>query len=333
MKLRLSKNENIISFFKIIGWTILYKMYYKLFFFIFICLNLKAQSFDVIKKHIDGELHLLREKVEKPIMQKSLYDIHFREFYYYLHTQNTELQWEEIKVNQKKYILNWRLMIPIEEQAYLHLSEANTLWQKNKHAEAIFLWKSLSKNKIQKDVAIHSINILQEKLKQKQIFEQYSNIDPYFLYNLSKNKTFIFSDKYGTAIVLDHYWYFSDHNKVFYFIQNEPHTTVFQLYNPKVSIMFYFQKIRENQIKDINDIILWMDWLYSWNENTKSQYQFTRTKIHENIFQVSYKKENDFTIYYEKYFLLTNAFIYIRVYTLDDDIDFIKNIQIKTNYE
>ncbi len=306
-------------------------MHYKIFFFIFICFNLKAQSFDVIKKHLDGELHLLREKMEKPIMQKSLYDIHFREFYYYLHTQNTELQWEEIKVNQKKYILNWKLMIPIEEQAYLHLSEANTLGQKNKHMEALFLWKSLSKNRIHPQVANESIKILQEKLKQQSVFKQYLSIDPYFLYNLSKNKTFIFSDKYGTTIVLDHYWYFSNYNKVFYFIQNEPYTTVFQLYNLEINLLFYFQKVKENQIKDINDITLWMDWLYSWNQNTKSQYQFTRTKIHENIFKVSYKKENDFTIYYEKYFILSKAFIYIRVYTLNNDIDFIKNISLKSN--
>ncbi len=302
-----------------------------MFFIAFFSFN--AQSFESIKKDIEGELHLLRESIEKPNMQKSLYDIHFREFYYYLHNQNLELQWNELKRNQRNHNLNWSFLIPIEEQAILHFSEANTLWKQKKYREAIFLWKSLSKNQIYPNIATESIKILQEKLKQQKTFELYSTIDPYFLYNLNKNKTYIFSDKYGTKITMDHYWYFPSNNKELNYIQNESKTTVVQVYNEKASILLYLQKIRENQIQSVDEIILWMDWLYSWNHNTKLQYQFTRTKLTDNIYKVSFIKENDFTEYYEKYFLLEKAFIYIRVYIRKDGIDFLNNIQIKTSYE
>lgn len=301
--------------------------------YIFFILSLNAQSFEQIKKNLNGELHLLRETVEKPNLKKPLYDIHFREFYFYLHNKELELQWDEIIVNQKNYVFNWNFLIPIEEQAYLHFAEANTLWKKQKYAEALFLWKSLSKNQIHKEVAGESIKILQEKLKQKKILDLYKSIDPYLLYSLKKNKTQIISDKHGVTIIIDEYWNFpiKQEGMILYFIENDTKKTTFYLYNEKSRIFFYLQNIREKQLKDIQDVILWIDWIYSWNDNTKYHHEFTRSRIDDKIYKVSYKKGKNFFSYYEKYFLYDKTFIYLRVYS--EDIDFIKNIQTHDIYE
>jgi hypothetical protein len=310
------------------------KLYKLIFLFILVSSNISntivSDDFISIKNQIDGELHLLRKKFESPQLQHSIYDIHFREYIYSINNSRVELSWEENLYNSKKNILNWSLLIPIKEQSYLHFIEAKTLWEKKQIIPAIFLWKSLLKND-SSNIAKDSHIELQKLLKNQRNKEIFDKIDPYFLYNLSSNKTTMFSDLWGISLEFNDYWYFDLKNSQwFYFNEIEPKKRIFILNNNQKILYFYLQKTKENQLKSYNDIIQWVDWIFSWNENIKNHYDFKRESIifEDNIYMVSYKKNKEFYQYYEKFFLFSYGFCYIRIYNVDN-LDFIKNILLK----
>ena len=289
-----------------------------------------SQNFIPVKKQIDGELHLLRNKIETPIKQQSIYDVHFREYLYSIRNGEMELHWEENYYNNKKSNLNWSLLIPIDEQSYLHYIEANSLWEQKKAISAIFLWKSLLKSK-NSDVAKESYKTLQEKLKNQKINEIFRKIDPYFLYNLTSNKTQLISEEWGITLTLNDYWYFYLSNvKWFYFIEIDDNKRILLLNNSNSSVYIYLQKTRENQVRENNDVLYWVDTKFSWNFNTKQIYSFQRQQKKENIYFVTYKRGNQTNEYYEKIFLFPYGFCYLRIYSLNKDqaANIIENIKM-----
>ncbi len=285
-----------------------------------------SQNFIPVKKQIDGELHIFRNNIETPIKQQSIYDIHFREYLYSIRNGEMELHWEENYYNNKKNNLNWSLLLPIDEQSYLHFIEAISLWDQKKTIPAIFLWKSLLKSK-NSHIAKESYKTLQEKLKNQKINEIYFKIDPYFLYNLTSNFTLIISDEWGINLTLNDYWYFYLTNvKWFYFIEIDDNKRILLLNNEDSSVYIYLQKTKENQIRENNDVLYWVDTKFSWNSNTKQIYSFQRQEIKENIYFVTYQRGNQINEYYEKVFLLPYGFCYLRFYSGDKE-QALKNIE------
>ncbi|GIX42766.1 MAG: hypothetical protein KatS3mg129_2499 [Leptospiraceae bacterium] len=238
-------------------------------------MSLYSQNFVSLKKEIDGELHLLRKKIESPQLQKSIYDVHFREYYYTINNSEMEINLEENLYNNKQEIFNWTFLIPIEEQSYLHYIEAKSLWKKNHILPALYLWKSLLKSS-NSEVSKNSYKILQNIIKNSRNYEIFKKIDPYFIYNLSSNKMYMFSDFLGISMIFDDYWYMDlKHSKWFYFNEYELNKRIIILYNNEAIIYIYLQKTKENQIKNNDDLLRWIDWMFSWNENTKNQLSFS----------------------------------------------------------
>ncbi len=296
---------------------------YIIIFFLFFISSLYPQNFYQYKKIIDGELFLLRKKIESPQLENKIYDLFFREYHYFLKKGEAELYWDESYLNGKKININWKLYIPIEEQSYLHFKEAESLWFHKKFSEAIFIWKSLVKSQ-QKEISNRSSKILQEKLKQSSIKKIYKQIDPYFLYKLASNITYMYLDEYGIRFQLLEYWYYDLNDPIFSTMQKLDRK-ILKIYNSDFIIVMYLFKTKQNQIQNMQDVLVWMDWFLSWNSNTKGLYKFQRIPMENNLFFVNYQREN-FVQYYEKIFIFFKGFCYLQIYSLKkQDQNFILN--------
>ncbi|MFN3605133.1 MAG: hypothetical protein ACK4UJ_10520 [Leptonema sp. (in: bacteria)] len=278
---------------------------------------LKAQN------SIEGEIYSLRKQVETPIEKQNLYDLHHREFH--LFKNEWEFSLEKETYDQNRTYQNWTLVLPINEQSFLHFIEANQLWEKKMFPEALFLYKSIfySSNK---ETFLKSRNALQNITKDFRFKEFYKKIDPYFLYFLEKNQTKLFSDIFGFKMTFPYYWnlVFTKKNQWFYFIENSTNKRIFSLTNGAYDLYFYIIK-SSNQIKTIEDFSIGIDKEFSWSTITKKNYNFKREKINDTTNFVSYTKENRLISYYELLFMNPLCFVYIRVYS--------KNKEDKNIYE
>ncbi len=269
--------------------------------------------FDEIQNSIEGEIFILRKKIEEPILQHPIYDLHFRKFDHRINKKELEFSLESETYKKNVVHYNWSLVIPIDEQAYLHFIEANTLWNLGKLQEALFIYKSLTHSKNQ-EINIKTHKILQ-KITNSKIKSDYHKLDPYFLYSLENHKTKIVSDYFGFSLSIANYWniVLTKKNQWFYFIENSEKKRIFLLTNPDYDLYFYITK--NNPIRNkIENFIKEIDIEFSWNHNTKTHYSFKREKINSNSYFVNFKHQNQSFYYYEVFFSNISSVLYLRIY-------------------
>lgn len=290
------------------------------FLSLFLFSPLNAQNlFEEIQNSIEGEIFILRKKIEEPILEHPIYDLHFRKFDYKINKKELELSLESETYKNKFLHYNWTLSIPINEQSYLHIKEAESLWNQKKQKEAIFIYKALIYS-TNKEINANAQKILHKITNYSNMKNNYNKIDPYFLYFLEKNQIKIFSDTFGFHLSFLEYWnlVFTQNNEWFYFIKNSEDKKIFLLTNQNYDLYFY---ITRNNIhrKKIENFIKEIDLEFSWNENTKKHYSFQRETINSNLYLVKFYHQNRNVSYYELIFFNISCILYLRIYNKKEE--------------
>ncbi len=284
--------------------------------FLYFCINfvtIPLLSYDWIEessREISGIIYQLRKKIESPKNSVIIYDLHFRTWNYHLKTDKYEFD----LILDKSFDKN-NFFIPVETQAYIHFSEAENLWNKNKKKEAIYIWKSLQYVEKFREISYLSTKKIEELYKKESNRTLIQNIDPFFLYRDKQNETLLLSDDLELKLKLPGYWnhIIDKKNEWFYFMYNRKDYKTFFLKSHSLILYFHIFYIKN---RSSYEGIQFIDNFYSWNSNLKKEYNFQRKTINKNVYKVNYNLKNQFTSFYEIFFPLIYRLVYIRVYDL-----------------
>ncbi len=215
--------------------------------FLYFCINfvtIPLLSYDWIEessREISGIIYQLRKKIESPKNSVIIYDLHFRTWNYHLKTDKYEFD----LILDKSFDKN-NFFIPVETQAYIHFSEAENLWNKNKKKEAIYIWKSLQYVEKFREISYLSTKKIEELYKKVSNRSLIQNIDPFFLYRDKQNETLLLSDDLELKLKLPGYWnhIIDKKNEWFYFMYNRKDYKTFFLKSHSLILYFHIFYIK-----------------------------------------------------------------------------------------